>query len=177
MPPWRRTSFPAGPPGGRDLQRPDRLSALDLQAGAVAGQCIDRGRIHRRGHSHFAIYGRGGLCQQCGDGDAGQWFQRLCQPFLFRPADQHDLHFYAGECAGGCTTSASGVQTCTPGTSVMQIQTQAPSPLPTARYGGDGIRRYAFVFPACLASRVWACRRRAWRNLAWECWHLQEPWA
>ena len=27
-----------------------------------------------------------------------------------------------------CTTSASGAQTCTPGTSVMQIQTQAPSP-------------------------------------------------
>ncbi|MGC2402719.1 MAG: Ig-like domain-containing protein, partial [Acidobacteriaceae bacterium] len=46
-----------------------------------------------------------------------------------------------------CTTSASGTETCTPGTSVMQIQTQSPSP--RASRGGDqgGMSRYAFAFP------------------------------
>ena len=67
-----------------------------------------------------------------------------------------------------CTTSASGVETCTPGTSVMQIQTLAPSPPTTARNaGGSGMQRYAFVFPALLGlAGLGACRRRAWRNLA-----------
>ena len=39
-----------------------------------------------------------------------------------------------------CTTNTAGVQTCTPGTSVMQIQTLAPSP---------GPRRATRVTPAC----------------------------
>jgi Bacterial Ig-like domain (group 3) len=67
-----------------------------------------------------------------------------------------------------CTTSASGAQTCTPGTSVMQIQTLAPSPQNTARSSGDGgMRRYAFVFPALFGlAGLGACKRRSWRNLA-----------
>ena len=48
-----------------------------------------------------------------------------------------------------CTTSVSGVEACIPGTSVMQIQTIAPSPPTTAlNGGGSGLRRYVFVFPA-----------------------------
>jgi hypothetical protein len=66
-----------------------------------------------------------------------------------------------------CTTSASGAQTCTPGTSVMQIQTQTPSPLIAARNSDDArMRRYVFVFPALFGlAGLGACRRRAWRNL------------
>jgi hypothetical protein len=66
-----------------------------------------------------------------------------------------------------CTTSASGVQTCTPGTSVMQIQTLAPSPGPRAGNVGDaGVGRYAFIFPALFGlAGLGACKRRAWRNL------------
>ncbi len=67
-----------------------------------------------------------------------------------------------------CTTSASGVETCVPGSSVMQIQTLAPSPPTTARNaGGSGMRRYAFIFPALLGLvGLGGCRRRTWRNLA-----------
>jgi hypothetical protein len=68
-----------------------------------------------------------------------------------------------------CTTSAAGAQTCTPGTSVMQIQTQAPSPGPRVAANGDeaGITRFAFVFPALFGLvGLGACKRRAWRNLA-----------
>jgi hypothetical protein len=67
-----------------------------------------------------------------------------------------------------CTTSAGGVQTCTPGTSVMQIQTLAPSPGPRAgNAGGAGMPAYAFVFPAVFGlAGLGACKRRAWRNLA-----------
>ena len=67
-----------------------------------------------------------------------------------------------------CSTNASGVQTCTPGTSVMQIQTLAPSPPATAlNTGGSGIGRYAFVFPALLGlAGLGGWRRRTWRNLA-----------
>jgi Bacterial Ig-like domain (group 3) len=65
-----------------------------------------------------------------------------------------------------CTTSTSGAQTCTPGTSVMQIQTQTPSPLIAARNSDAGMRGYAFVFPAlCGLAGLGACKRRAWRNL------------
>jgi hypothetical protein len=54
-----------------------------------------------------------------------------------------------------CTTSTSGVQTCTPGTSAMQIQTLAPSP-----------KIAAFVFPALFGLvGLSACKRRAWRNM------------
>ena len=67
-----------------------------------------------------------------------------------------------------CTTNAAGAQTCTPGTSVMQIQTLAPSPGPRAGNAGDaGLGRYAFVFPALFGLvGLGACKRRAWRNLA-----------
>jgi hypothetical protein len=67
-----------------------------------------------------------------------------------------------------CTTSASGVQTCTPGISTMQIQTLAPSPKSTAANGGDtGMQRYAFIFPALFGLvGLGVCKRRAWRNLA-----------
>jgi Bacterial Ig-like domain (group 3) len=67
-----------------------------------------------------------------------------------------------------CTTSASGVQTCTPAISAMQIQTLAPSPSTTARKSDDaGMRRYVFVFPALFGLvGLGACKRRPWRNLA-----------
>jgi hypothetical protein len=67
-----------------------------------------------------------------------------------------------------CTTSASGVQTCTPGTSTMQIQTLAPSPGPRAENGGGaGMQRYAFIFPALFGLLgLGTCKRRVWRNLA-----------
>jgi hypothetical protein len=67
-----------------------------------------------------------------------------------------------------CTTSAAGVQTCTPATSTMQIQTLAPSPGPRAgNAGGAGMPRYAFIFPALFGLvGLGACKRRAWRNLA-----------
>jgi hypothetical protein len=67
-----------------------------------------------------------------------------------------------------CTTSTSGATTCTPGTSVMQIQTLAPSPGPrTETAGNAGLGRYAFVFPALFGlAGLGACKRRAWRNLA-----------
>jgi hypothetical protein len=54
-----------------------------------------------------------------------------------------------------CTTSTSGVQTCTPASSVMQIQTQAPSP-----------KVAALVFPVLFGLvGLGACKRRAWRNM------------
>ena len=58
-------------------------------------------------------------------------------------------------------------QTCAPGTSVMQIQTQAPSPLTNA---GTAMSRDAAI---CFRvsgvfglAGLGACKRRAWRNLA-----------
>jgi Bacterial Ig-like domain (group 3) len=66
-----------------------------------------------------------------------------------------------------CTTSATGAQTCTPGSSVMQIQTQTPSPVKNARNSEPGMRRYAFVLPLLFGlAGLGARRRRAWRNLA-----------
>ena len=66
-----------------------------------------------------------------------------------------------------CTTGSGGAQTCTPGTSVMQIQTQTPSPTTTARSGNLGMRRYAFVFPLLFGlAGLGARKRNAWRNLA-----------
>jgi hypothetical protein len=67
-----------------------------------------------------------------------------------------------------CATSAGGVQTCTPGTSVMQIQTLAPSPRSTSANRDDaGMSAYAFVFPALFGlAGLGSCKRRAWRNLA-----------
>jgi Bacterial Ig-like domain (group 3) len=61
-----------------------------------------------------------------------------------------------------CTTS------CVPGTSVMQIQTLAPSPGPRVANAGDaGMGRYAFVFPALFGlAGLGVRKRRAWRNLA-----------
>ena len=66
-----------------------------------------------------------------------------------------------------CTTSATGAQTCTPGGSVMQIQTQTPSPNPTASNNDPGMQRYAFVLPVLFGlAGLGAGKRRAWRNLA-----------
>jgi uncharacterized protein len=58
--------------------------------------------------------------------------------------------------------------TCTPVTSTMQIQTQAPSPLTSRLSGdGDGLPKYAFVFPALFGLvGLSACKRRTLRNLA-----------
>jgi Bacterial Ig-like domain (group 3) len=54
-----------------------------------------------------------------------------------------------------CTTTTTAVQTCTPVTSAMQIQTQAPSP-----------KLAAFVFPALFGLvGLSSCKRRAWRNM------------
>ena len=69
--------------------------------------------------------------------------------------------------SAACTTSATGAQTCTPGTSVMQIQTQTPSPTKTARNSDVGMGRYAFVFPLLFGlAGLGARKRRSWRNLA-----------
>jgi Bacterial Ig-like domain (group 3) len=66
-----------------------------------------------------------------------------------------------------CTTGAGGAQTCTPGTSVMQIQTQTPSPHAAVRNSELGMRRYAFVFPLLFGlAGLGARKSRAWRNLA-----------
>jgi Bacterial Ig-like domain (group 3) len=66
-----------------------------------------------------------------------------------------------------CTTGTSGAQTCTPGTSVMQIQTQTPSPNPTASNNDPGMQRYAFVLPVLFGlASLGAGKRKAWRNLA-----------
>ena len=61
-----------------------------------------------------------------------------------------------------CTSSA----VCTPGTSLMQIQTQAPSPGATAsiREGGSRLT-YAFVLPALLGLAGLGGSKRPWRNL------------
>jgi Bacterial Ig-like domain (group 3) len=69
--------------------------------------------------------------------------------------------------SAACTTSATGAQSCIPGTSVMQIQTQTPSPAKTARNSDVGMGRYAFVFPLLFGiAGLGARKRRAWRNLA-----------
>lgn len=65
-----------------------------------------------------------------------------------------------------CTTNASGASICTPGTSVMQIQTLAPSPKVAVDGGAVGLRRYAFVFPLMFGlAGLGARKRRAWRNV------------
>jgi Bacterial Ig-like domain (group 3) len=58
--------------------------------------------------------------------------------------------------------------TCTPVTSTMQIQTQAPSPITSQLNGnGDGLPKYAFVYPALFGLvGLGACKRRTLRNLA-----------
>jgi Bacterial Ig-like domain (group 3) len=67
-----------------------------------------------------------------------------------------------------CTVGAGGSETCTPGSSVMQIQTLSPSPATTASNQGDsGMRRYAFLFPVlCGLVGLGAGKRRGWHNLA-----------
>src|SRR5271156_3730731 len=66
-----------------------------------------------------------------------------------------------------CTTSAAGAQTCSPGTSVLQIQTQTPSPNPTASNNHPGMQQYAFVLPVLFGlASLGAGKRRGWRNLA-----------
>jgi hypothetical protein len=67
-----------------------------------------------------------------------------------------------------CTTSASGAETCAPGSSIMQIQTLAPSPAVSALSRGQaGMPRYVFVFPALFGlAGLGAWKRRGWRNLA-----------
>jgi Bacterial Ig-like domain (group 3) len=65
-----------------------------------------------------------------------------------------------------CTTATGGAQTCTPATSVMQIQTQTPSPK-IARNSESGMQRFAFVFPLLFGlAGLGARKHRAWRNLA-----------
>lgn len=66
-----------------------------------------------------------------------------------------------------CTTPATGAQTCTPGTSVLQIQTQTPSPNSAAGNHDPGMQRYAIVLPVLLGfAGLGARKRRTWRNLA-----------
>jgi Bacterial Ig-like domain (group 3) len=68
-----------------------------------------------------------------------------------------------------CTTSAGGAETCTPGSSVMQIQTLAPTTNSGALRNGDdaGMLRYVFVFPALFGlAGLGVCKRRSGRNLA-----------
>jgi hypothetical protein len=67
-----------------------------------------------------------------------------------------------------CTTDSSGTETCTPGNSIMQIQTLAPSPATAGLKRGEvGMLRYVFVFPALFGlAGLGAAKRRAWRSLA-----------
>jgi Bacterial Ig-like domain (group 3) len=67
-----------------------------------------------------------------------------------------------------CTTSASGAETCSAGSSTMQIQTLAPSPeISALNRGKAGMPGYVFVFPALFGlAGLGACKRRVWRNLA-----------
>lgn len=66
-----------------------------------------------------------------------------------------------------CTTGATGAQTCTPGTSVLEIQTQTPSPNPTASNSDTGMQRYAIVLPVLFGLVGLGTRKRGtWRNLA-----------
>jgi hypothetical protein len=66
-----------------------------------------------------------------------------------------------------CTTSASGAEACSAGSSIMQIQTLAPSPAISAlNRGKAGMPSYVFVFPALFGlAGLGACKRRVWRNL------------
>ena len=66
-----------------------------------------------------------------------------------------------------CTTSATGAQTCTPGTSVMQIQTQTPSPIPLRATATPGCGVMHSCFPVLFGlAGLGARKRRVWRNLA-----------
>ena len=73
-----------------------------------------------------------------------------------------------------CTFTPLAVQaacngtTCTPATSVMQIQTLSPSPSTTAQNREeDGLPRFVFVFPALFGlAGLGTCKRRTWRNIA-----------
>lgn len=66
-----------------------------------------------------------------------------------------------------CTPGASGAETCTPGSSVMQIQTQTPSPNNNARNRDAGMQRYAFVLPLLFGlAGLGARKQKTWRNLA-----------
>jgi hypothetical protein len=67
--------------------------------------------------------------------------------------------------SASCITSGT-TETCTPATSVMQIQTLAPSGS-VSNAVDSGTMRYVFVFPALFGlAGLGACKRRAWRNLA-----------
>jgi Bacterial Ig-like domain (group 3) len=69
--------------------------------------------------------------------------------------------------SANCTTSQAGVQTCTPGTSTMEIQTLAPSPdNGKLEQNRTTTPVFAFAFPmlAGLAG-FGAWKRRGWRNL------------
>ncbi len=67
-----------------------------------------------------------------------------------------------------CTTGIGGAQTCTPGTSVMQIQTLSPTKTGSLRGGEDaGMPSYVFVFPLLFGlAGLGARNRRGLRNLA-----------
>jgi hypothetical protein len=73
-----------------------------------------------------------------------------------------------------CTFTPLAVQatctgtTCPAASSIMQIQTLAPSPSTTAQNGGDqNLPRFVIIFPALFGiAGLGACKRRTWRNVA-----------
>jgi Bacterial Ig-like domain (group 3) len=61
----------------------------------------------------------------------------------------------------------SSASVCPAGTSVMQIQTQAPSPSTATNSSDSGMQRYAFVVPMLFGLvGLGVAKRRTWRNLA-----------
>ena len=112
------------------------------------------------------IHRRGWLCEQQRDGHPGQRLQCLVTLSCSGLPINTTCTFSPVNVLAACTTGASGAQTCTPGTSVMQIQTQTPSPNNNARNSDPGMSRFAFVFPLLFGLAGLGTRRTAWRNLA-----------
>ena len=138
-----------------------RLSDLQLEARVGARQCIHGCRVYRRRYPHVAVHSGGRFCKHRGHSNAGQWVQCLCQPFLQRACPStRPATFTPLSVPASCTTSASGVQTCTPGSSAMQIQTLAPPPKYAAFRVASGVCLPGLVGLAAPA------KRRAWRNMA-----------
>ena len=110
----------------------------------------------------------GGFVSQRGDGNPGQWLQRLCQPFVFGVAGEHDLQLYPAECAGELhhqcrwRPDLHSWNQCD-----ADPNASALAGTRAGNAGNGGMRRYAFVFPALFGLvGLGACKRRAWRNLA-----------
>jgi hypothetical protein len=122
---WRRTTCLRAPIRWSQSTGPGRLSELGLEARAGACQRIDRGGIYRGCIAHVAIHGSGRLCEQRSDGNAGQ---RLQRSYVSLSCNGLPVNTTCTFTPVNVPRIAPAVASCTPGTSVMQIQTLAPSP-------------------------------------------------